>query len=158
MESVLPLLLESAKVGLAIRREYARVKSDPEARYFTYVLQLQDGKFYVGNTDNIYQRLMDHLHMTPSSAQWVRHHGPVERVVEVCRHSAKADELYKTLQYMDMFGWENVRGSSYCKIQMAAPPEPLKTFSRTRDSELHYLTRQEIAGIMQAIADLTNTT
>jgi len=149
-----PMLLQSARLSLAIRREYARVKKDPAAKYYTYVLMLQEGKFYVGNTDNIYQRLLDHKLMTSSSSLWVKHYGPVERVVEVARNSGKDDELYKTLQYMSQFGWQNVRGSSYCKVQMFSPPEALKTYCRARDGEFEYLTREEIEGVLEAIAEL----
>lgn len=95
-----PMLLQSARLALAIRKEYARVKRDQVAKYYTYVLQLQEGKFYVGNTDNIYTRLLDHKLMTPSSSLWVKQHGPVQRVLEISRKSGKNDEHYKTLQYM----------------------------------------------------------
>ena len=148
------MLLQSARLGLAIRKEYARVKQDPLAKYYTYVLQLQDNKFYVGNTDNIFTRLLDHQHMNASSALWVRHHGPVQRIVEITRNSSKSDELYKTLLYMSMFGWDNVRGSSYCKLHMARPPECLHTFARTRDGEFEYLTREEIEGVSRALDEL----
>ena len=148
------LLLQSARLALTVRHQYARFKRDPGAKYYTYVLQLQNGKFYVGETDNIYTRLLDHKLMTSSSALWVKHHGPIERVVEVCRNSGKADELYKTLQFMTMFGWENVRGSSYCKVQMSNPPEALKTFSRDRDGEFEHLTREEIDGVLGALREL----
>lgn len=148
------MLLQSARLGMAIRKEYARLKVDPAAKFYTYVLQLQDGKFYVGNTDNIYARMLDHHTMSPSSALWVKHFGPVQRIVEVSRNSAKADEHYKTLQYMSMFGWENVRGSSYCKVQMFGPPEGLKTFSRTREGEFEYFTPQEVEALEDAIKEL----
>lgn len=148
------MLLQSARLALTIRREYARLKRDPAAKYYTYVLQLQEGRFYVGTTDNIYARLLDHTLMTPSSSLWVKQHGPVERVVEIARNSGRDDELYKTLQYMAMFGWENVRGSSYCKVAMFNPPHALQTFSRFRDGEFEYLTREEIDGVMTAIRDL----
>lgn len=149
-----PMLLQSARLALAIRREYSRVKKDQTAKFYTYVLQLQDGKFYVGNTDNVYTRLMDHKQMSPSSALWVKHYGPVQRVVEVSRNSGKHDEHYKTLQYMDMMGWQNVRGSSYCKVQMFNPPDALRTFSRTRDGEFEYLSREEIEDVFEAIKEL----
>ena len=84
----------------------------------------------------------------------MQHHGPVLGVVEVSRNSAKNDEHYKTLQYMSMFGWENVRGSSYCKVQMFNPPEALQSFVRSRDSEFDYLTRQEIEAVLEAIKDM----
>lgn len=148
------LLLQSTRLSLAIRLEYARLKKDPGAKYFTYVLQLQDGKFYVGNTDNIYTRLLDHKLMTPSSSMWVKEHGPVERVVEISRNCCKDDEHYKTLQYMAMFGWENVRGSSYCRLHMFSPPEALRTFVRTRDGEFEYMTSDEIKATLDAVDDL----
>lgn len=148
------LLASATRLGLAIRREYAKIKSDPDARYFTYVLQLQEGRFYVGTTDNIFTRLLDHHLMSTSSALWVKHHGPIERVVEVCRNSKREDELYKTLQYMTMFGFENVRGSSYCRIQMFNPPEALKAFVRDRDGDFCYLSRKEIDDVVAEVHDL----
>ena len=148
------MLLQSARLSLAIRGEYARLKKDPAAKFYTYVLQLQEGKFYVGNTDNIYTRLLDHKLMTTSSALWVRHYGPVARVVEITRNSSASDEHYKTMLYMSMFGWENVRGSSYCKIQMFRPPEALKSFTRVRDGEFEYLTPQELDAVWDAIDEL----
>ncbi len=94
------LLQQSARLSVAIRRTYATVKLDPAARYYTYVLMLQNSKFYVGSTDNIYNRLLDHCTMSASSAVWVRQHGPVHRVVEVSRNCRADDETYKTLEYM----------------------------------------------------------
>lgn len=148
------MLLQSARLSLAIRREYARVKRDAGAKYYTYVLQLQEGKFYVGNTDNIYQRLLDHRMMTPSTALWVKHYGPVERVLEVVRNCSKDDEHYKTMQYMSMFGWQNVRGSSYCKVRMFGPPAALKVFARTRDGEFEYLSAEEMEGVLRDIDEM----
>lgn len=153
-QAVQAMLLQSARLSQQIKREYARVKKDPAAKYFTYVLQLQDGKYYVGNTDNLYARLLDHTLMTPSSSRWVQMHGPVDRVVEVARNCGRDDELYKTLQYMDMMGWQNVRGSSYCKAEMYNPPEALRTFSRTGDAGFEYLTRAEIDDVLRDIEEL----
>lgn len=154
MQAMQAMLLQSARLGLQVRREYERLKKDPAAKYFTYVLQLQDGKYYVGNTDNLYTRLLDHTLMTPSSSRWVQMHGPVDRVVEVARNCGRDDETYKTLQYMDMMGWRNVRGSGYCKAEMYNPPEALRTFSRTRDADFEYLSRAEIDAVLQDIAEL----
>lgn len=94
------MLLQSAKLQIAIRRQYTKLKGDQTARYFTYVLQLQDNKFYVGSSDSIYMRLLDHCLMSASSALWVRQHGPVKRVLEISRGARKDDEAYKTMEYM----------------------------------------------------------
>lgn len=95
-----PMLLQSARLAVSIRRAYAKVKRDPAARYYTYVLLLQNNKMYVGVTDNIYNRLLDHCLMSASSSIWVRQHGPVQRVIEIARDCARDDEAYKTLEYM----------------------------------------------------------
>ena len=149
-----PLLLQSARLAVTIRRTYAKVKRDPAARYYTYVLLLQDNKMYVGNTDNIYNRLLDHCLMSSSSSVWVRQHGPVKRVVEISRDCCREDELYKTMEYMALFGWQNVRGASYCRPAMRAPPAALADFQRDSCKRFDYLTRREIDEIVAVVRDL----
>ncbi len=146
-----PLLLQSARLAVTIRHTYARVKRDPAARYYTYALLLRDNKMYVGNTDNIYTRLLDHCLMGPSSAAWVRQHGPVQRVVEISRGCARDDELYKTLEYMSMFGWKNVRGARYCRRAMRAPPAALEAFRRDSGRHFDYLSRREIDEVVAVV-------
>lgn len=148
------MLLQSAKLQVQIRRHYARIKKDTGARYFTYVLQLQNNKFYVGSSDSIYTRLMDHCLMSASSSLWVRQHGPVQRVVEITRDCAKDDEAYKTMEYMSMFGWHNVRGGAYCRTSMRAPPAALAEFVRDPTRKFDYLTRREIDDIVRVVRDL----
>lgn len=148
------MLLQSAKLQVMIRRHYARIKKDQTARYFTYVLQLQNNKFYVGSSDSIYTRLMDHSLMSASSSIWVRQHGPVTRVIEISRDCNKDDETYKTLEYMSMFGWHNVRGGSYCRSMMRSPPTPLADFVRDPTRKFDYLTRREIDDIVRVVRDL----
>lgn len=149
-----PLLLQSARLSMTIRKTYARVKRDPSARYYTYVLLLGDNKLYVGNTDNIYNRLLDHCLLTPSSALWVREHGPVRRVVEVCRDCRRDDETYKTLEYMSLFGWQNVRGASYCRPAMRSPPVALAGFRRDCGRHFDYLSRDDIDDVVDVVKEL----
>jgi len=78
----------------------------------------------------------------------------VHRILEVSRNCTKEDELYKTLQYMSMFGWQHVRGSSYCKLEMNGPPDCLAGFERTRDGEFHYLTHAEVGDVCRVVEDL----
>ncbi len=148
------MLLQSARLQVAIRRQYAKVKRDPGARYYTYVLQLQDNKFYVGNSDSIYTRLLDHCMMSASSSLWVRQHGPVQRVVEISRDCSREDELYKTLEYMTLFGWQNVRGASYCRPAMRAAPAVLAEFRRSCTRHFDYLTRHEIDEVVSVVREL----
>ena len=155
-QSLEPLLLQSARLAVSIRRTYAKVKRDPLARYYTYVLQLQGDKLYVGNTDNIYNRLLDPHLMSRSAAVWVRQHGPVRRVLEVSRNCCREDEMYKTLEYMSMFGWDNVRGAGYCRCVMRSPPAPLAQFKRDASRHFDYLTREEIDEVLDVVRDLAD--
>lgn len=156
------LLFGAARLNVAIRREYARLRrcddaaaSRTAAKHFVYVLLLQDDAFYVGSTDNIYQRLLEHVVMSPSSSLWVREHGPVKRVVEVCRNCGPDDETYKTLEYMMLFGWDKVRGSYWCRVDMAAPPHALTGFERAAaDRPLDNLSMDEMATVRARVAEL----
>lgn len=152
-----PLLLESARLSVAIRRTFLKVKRDPKARYYyTYVLLLQGGKFYVGASNNVYNRLLDHALLAESSALWVKEHGPVQRVVEILRDCAPDDERYKTLEYMSMFGWSNVRGASYCKPSLQSAPAALAEFRRDPHRPFQYLSRREIDDICAVVDDLAD--
>lgn len=142
------LLYDAAVMAAAVRAMYARVKTVQSAKYFTYVLLLQHGKIYVGNTDNIYARLRDHFY--GESSKWVREWGPVERVVEIIRNSGPDDERYKYSEYADKFGWANVRGAGWCKVLMASAPSVVRNFSRKAD-DFDYLTRAEIDDILDKI-------
>lgn len=152
-----PLLLESARLSVAIKRTYDKIKRDPRARYYyTYVLLLQNGKMYVGTSNNIYNRLLDHRLMSASSSMWVREHGPVQRVVEIVRDCGHDDETYKTLEYMSMFGWQNVRGASYCRPSMRTAPLALAEFCRDPARPFKYLSRQEIDDVEGVVRDLAD--
>lgn len=138
-ESLNDLLLQRARLDIELRKRLKHIKN----RYFTYVLLLQNNNIYVGSTNNLFLRLLEHLHETELSSHWVRLHGPVIRVLEVSTQAQVEDECYKTLEYMHMFGWESVRGGSWCKVDLRGPPAALHTFKRDR-GDFQYLSREEI--------------
>ncbi|NBS70829.1 hypothetical protein EBT31_18275 [bacterium] len=141
------LLKKNALLSIRIRKKFNVLKQDSDSKYFTYALLLQNGFVYVGNSDNIYVRLMEHFEQSPLSSQFVRHHGPVVRVLEIIRNSSRDDELYKTLEWCDLMGWQKVRGASYCKVEMNHPPPPLATFKRDPTRTFEYMTRDEIEDV-----------
>jgi hypothetical protein len=79
-----------------------------------YVLELEDDCFYVGITYNLNLRIAQHLSGT--GAGWTKMHRPV-KIVEVfhdgCTRQME-DEVTK--RYVDIYGAENVRGGSWCKV------------------------------------------
>lgn len=80
-----------------------------------YVLSLQQGKYYVGTTENFQNRLNDHKNGTGS--EWTKRY-PVISVyskTEVSFRNASKDESVKTCELMLKFGINNVRGAEMCK-------------------------------------------
>jgi hypothetical protein len=149
------LFLEQARLQIKLRKRFRVERTDPNARYYTYALLLQNECVYVGSTNCLYMRLMEHLHETAMSAQWVREHGPVIRVLEVSKNCKGVDEAYKTLEYMTMFGWESVRGAGWARVDMRGPPAALHEFVRTR-TDFEYLGRKEIDEAIAIARDLAS--
>lgn len=86
---------------------------------FVYVLELSGGKFYVGKTNSPEFRLQSHFDANGSA--WTKKHKPI-RVVEVVSVDEYRDEYKEdmyTLQYMQKYGIDNVRGGSFCEIQLS---------------------------------------
>jgi hypothetical protein len=148
------LLYQSAKMSASIRSMYLRTKDYPLARYFVYVLALQEGKLYVGSTDNIYSRLSEHFECSSKSALWVREYGPPVRVVEVCSNCRVEDEHYKFTEYADKFGFENVRGGGCCRLLLHVEPISVRNFVRRTPDDLQYMTRAEIDDVVDKVKTL----
>ena len=77
----------------------------------TYVLALDQGKFYVGRTSNLDRRLRQHW--THKGAKYCKQFHPT-RVVMV-REGDCEKEL--TLEFMRKFSIENVRGGPWCTLK-----------------------------------------
>ncbi len=92
---------------------------------YTYVLQLEDGKWYVGKTNDPISRLIEHV--TESGSAWTRRYPPVQ-VHEVKPDAARFDEDNTTLEYMEKHGIDNVRGG--CYVQVVLPAEQRREIQR----------------------------
>jgi hypothetical protein len=77
-----------------------------------YVLELVEGKYYVGKTNNPGFRIDQHFHS--GGATWTRKYRPI-RIVEIINDCDDYDEDKYTRIYMDNYGIENVRGGSFCE-------------------------------------------
>lgn len=91
--------------------------SENTKHYWLYVLRLEQGKYYIGITSrkDPYRRVEEHMKGF-YSAQWVKKYRPVEpaEIIElgnITPAEAGKLELKRTLQYMDKYGYQNVRGS-----------------------------------------------
>lgn len=80
-----------------------------------YVLSLEWDKFYVGKTENIEFRIDQHF--DSNGSVWTRKYKP-KSVVEIIQDCDDFDEDKYTIKYMERYGIENVRGGSFCRLEL----------------------------------------
>lgn len=83
---------------------------------YIYVLQLENGKYYIGKTTNPDFRLENHFQGNGSS--WTKKYKPI-KVLEIIPNCDNYDEDKYTKKYMDKYGIDNVRGGSYSSIELS---------------------------------------
>ena len=110
-----------------------------------YVLKLTDNKWYIGKTHKkVKERFQEHLDGKGSS--WTRKYKPlkIHYIENTCGPAIGAEywqENGLTLQYMEEYGIDNVRGGSYTNVNLY--PEQIKylelvtDISNFMDGKLH---------------------
>lgn len=93
----------------------------PKNKEYVYVLLLEEKKYYVGYSEQLETRLLSHFQNDGSV--WTKKYKPIE-VLEISR-GGKDIEEQKTLEMMRKHGWQNVRGSYWCQINLKFPPKNL---------------------------------
>ena len=83
---------------------------------FIYAIQLEKGKYYIGKTNNPQFRLESHFNSNGS--EWTKKYKPL-KVLEIKPNCDDYDENKITLQYMDKYGINNVRGGSFVSITLS---------------------------------------
>ena len=79
-----------------------------------YVLECEEGKFYVGRTDrNVSLRIDEHF--SSSGSEWTKKYKPI-RVIKTIKDADLLDEDKYTKIYMQKYGIDNVRGGSYTTL------------------------------------------
>lgn len=82
---------------------------------FIYVLELEQGKYYIGKTTNPSFRLENHFNSNGSV--WTKKYKPI-KLFELIPNCDDYDEDKHTIKYMERFGINNVRGGSFCEIKL----------------------------------------
>jgi hypothetical protein len=80
-----------------------------------YVLKLEQGKYYIGKTNNPQFRLENHCNGNGSA--WTQKYKPL-KVIKILQNKDNYDEDKYTMQYMDKYGIANVRGGSFVKVNL----------------------------------------
>lgn len=81
-----------------------------------YILELENGKYYVGRSTCSKSRILQHFNNNGS--EWTKLHKPI-RIISQIKTNDPFDEEKHTLLTMDKYGIDNVRGGSYCTIELS---------------------------------------
>jgi len=87
-----------------------------------YVLQLENGKYYVGKSKDVIKRFEEHK--SGSGSAWTGKYKPI-KIVEVRDLKDHHDENNTTKDYMKKYGIKNVRGGSYTQVTLPDDVETL---------------------------------
>jgi predicted GIY-YIG superfamily endonuclease len=88
--------------------------NEPLAVYScVYVLKLENENWYVGITYNLNLRMAQHW--SGNGAKWTKLHKPIS-IEKVIYPASTEIENQTTLDLMEHYGKEKVRGGNYCKI------------------------------------------
>ena len=98
----------------------------PQKHIFLYVLRLQGGKYYVGQSRNLPDRIRKHF--AGKGAVWTQLHAPLEviKTIELDTTSwvtAAVIETHLTLDLMKIYGTDNVRGGAYTGSRLPLDPD-----------------------------------
>jgi len=83
---------------------------------YIYILKLENHKYYIGKTNNPSIRLESHF--SSNGSAWTKKYKPLE-VIEVIPDCDNYDEDKYTLKMMNKYGILNVRGGSFCQINLS---------------------------------------
>tara|TARA_B100000700_G_C14997749_1_gene834748 strand:- start:1253 stop:1822 length:570 start_codon:yes stop_codon:yes gene_type:complete len=85
-----------------------------------YVLRLERGKYYVGLTRRNVERIWQHI--DGKGAAWTKKYPPKDgkEIVSFQDGLKVSDEDRITLETMARYGVKNVRGGSWCRVNMSA--------------------------------------
>ena len=75
-----------------------------------YVLKLEQNKYYIGKSQNVYSRIQNHFN--GNGSVWTKKYKPID-IVEVIPNCSNFDEDKYTKIYMSQYGIDNVRGGAY---------------------------------------------
>lgn len=80
-----------------------------------YILKLEEGKYYIGKTNSLADRYRQHNEGTGS--KWTAKYKPIN-IIDTHPGDGYDEDMY-TKRYMSLYGIDNVRGGSYCTIDLS---------------------------------------
>ena len=108
--------------GRTPAERYLAQKMASRGNCYVYVLELSDGRFAVGHTECLSQRIASHWRGCGSA--WTKKFPPV-RVLDIIRttlDNALGLEEAKTMELKLTYGWSSTRGGTWNSPNDHAPP------------------------------------
>ena len=91
-------------------------------KYYVYVLELKDNKFYVGTTELKPEfRILEHVAGEGKGSYWTRKYPPIGiYTIKECPNeiSRRVTERLITFELMKSKGYNMIRGANYCQLRM----------------------------------------
>tara|TARA_Y100000389_G_C17369980_1_gene468464 strand:+ start:115 stop:996 length:882 start_codon:yes stop_codon:yes gene_type:complete len=82
---------------------------------FIYILELVNNKYYIGSSKNPNKRI--NRHCNKRGSVWTKINKPI-KTIDIIKEKSKFDEDFITIQYMEKYGIENVRGGTFSQITL----------------------------------------
>lgn len=79
-----------------------------------YILKLEEGKYYIGKTNSLADRYAQHCEGIGS--KWTTKYKPI-CILDTHPGDGYDEDMY-TKRFMGLYGIENVRGGSYCMVEL----------------------------------------
>ena len=89
-----------------------------EKQGYVYILELENHNWYIGFSQDIQTRLASHF--LGAGSKWTQLHKPIS--VHTVKPGDTLLETCITISLMCKYGFEKVRGGSYCNVEMAKAP------------------------------------
>lgn len=80
-----------------------------------YIIKCEQGKYYVGKSTNLTTRIEEH--QNGNGAEWTKKYPMIKVKKIICDQGGYAEDKY-TLKMMKKYGIQNVRGGSFCQINL----------------------------------------
>ena len=84
-----------------------------------YTLLLESGRFYVGWSSAVENRIAQHF--SGAGSKWTMQHKPLQVLACVAGDTRLEDVV--TISLMCQHGWERVRGGRWCQLALEGPPD-----------------------------------
>jgi len=123
--------------GRGVREQFLIDSFDmePTKQRYIYVLRLKGGMYYVGSTNDVDARFAEH--MAGEGAEWTRKYEPLSiEHFEKAKDEFSEDNMVK--RYMTRYGVDNVRGGSYCQLELSDATRSVLEFESRGRNEACY--------------------